>query len=147
MSPTLTIELPRDLQTVGDAALRLGRFLEGQSVGAETVYQVTLSMEEVVTNIIKYAFDDAGEHRIRLECEVDDEAVVLRSIDDGQEFDPQTISDPDLEVPCEDRPIGGLGIHIIRHISEGIEYRRSDEQNILTLRFRRACEPPCRRTS
>jgi serine/threonine-protein kinase RsbW len=57
--------------------------------------------------------------------------------DDARAFDPQTAPKPDLTLPLEQRPIGGLGLHRVRSLSSRMVDRRQKDKNILELRFRR----------
>jgi anti-sigma regulatory factor (Ser/Thr protein kinase) len=54
-------------------------------------------------------------------------------VDDGHEFDPLAKEAPDLTLSVEDRPIGGLGIHLLRNLTDGMSYERRDGLNRLTL--------------
>ncbi len=67
---------------------------------------------------------------------LDDGELALCLEDDGPAFDPLAAPMPDLDAPIEDRPIGGLGIHLLREMMDELEYTRLDSRNRLTLRKR-----------
>jgi anti-sigma regulatory factor (Ser/Thr protein kinase) len=120
-------------EAVGEAMRSLEDFLRDHGVEDDLIFSTTLALEEVVTNVIKYAYREDLPHEIRLEVRLLPPRIVLRVSDDGDEYDPLQTPPPDLEIPHEEREVGGLGIHILRNITERIDYERSGGQNILTL--------------
>ena len=124
-----------DLSAVGAANDSLEQFLQSLNVDPEVVFPVLLSLEEVVTNIIKYGYDDDGEHEILMEVRLSPGEIVLRVTDDGHEFDPRQARPAALEGPVEDRPVGGLGIHLVRNLAQRLSYARVGGKNVLSLCF------------
>ncbi len=112
------------------------QFVEQRGVGERAVYLVNLAIEEMVTNILKYGYDDTAVHEILLRLEIQPGAVRLMLEDDGHEFNPVTAPEPDINQPAEDRVPGGLGIHLVRKLVERMDYERSGGQNRLTVRIR-----------
>lgn len=88
-----------------------------------------LIAEEAVTNVLKYA--SARTIELALELEAHQARLELR--DDGLPYDPLGAPSPDLESPLEERPIGGLGIHLLKELTDEIQYRREAGFNILLL--------------
>jgi anti-sigma regulatory factor (Ser/Thr protein kinase) len=124
-----------DVDSLVAATAELEEYLARAAVGTDAAYACTLALEEVVTNVFKYGHSDGGQHEVRFEAEVTAEHAVLRFSDDGRPFDPLAVPLPDLALRPEDRPIGGLGIHLIRTLADRIDYRRTDGRNLLTARF------------
>ena len=112
------------------------RFVEGRGLDDRTVYVVNLTIEEMVTNMLKYGYDDTNLHEILLRLEVQPGVVQLVLEDDGHEFNPVAAPEPDVNQPAEDREPGGLGIHLVRKLVERMEYERTDGRNRLTVRIR-----------
>jgi anti-sigma regulatory factor (Ser/Thr protein kinase) len=108
-------------------------FGERHELPVKTVFQITLVLDEITTNIISYGFPENGEHLIRVELAIDDDKVVIRMEDDGLPFDPTTVSSPDLTCPLNERKVGGLGLHLVRELTDSIEYVRQGGRNILTM--------------
>src|SRR5574344_2024228 len=75
---------------------------------------INLALEEAVSNVIFYAFDDEKEHDIKIVISLENKNLSIEIIDDGKPFDPTARKQPDVSLPAEDRPIGGLGIFLIR---------------------------------
>lgn len=116
---------------------RVGQFLQQHEVGGEAMYAANLAIEEMTTNIIKYGYDDAAVHEILLRAEILPGHLVLLLEDDGHEFDPLKASEPNIDLPLEEREIGGLGIHLVRRFVEQMRYERRDSRNRLTIEIRR----------
>ena len=94
---------------------------------------LNLVLEELITNIIFYGYDDKNEHLIYIRLYKKDNEIEIQIEDDGKEFNPLLVAEPDIDESIENRKIGGLGIHFVRKIMDDMNYRRSDGKNILTL--------------
>jgi serine/threonine-protein kinase RsbW len=130
---SLTIELKNTCDAIAPATEKAEAWLEAYDPSPKALYLVPLAIEEIVTNCIHYGYDDAGEHTIVITLSVVDQTLTLTVEDDGHEFDPMARETPDLTVPAEERSIGGLGIHLLRNLSDGMAYERRDGMNRLTL--------------
>jgi anti-sigma regulatory factor (Ser/Thr protein kinase) len=119
-----------DLERVTDEALA---FAEQFEISAAAGYRVRLSIEEMATNILKYAYNDAAPHTIRLRLEMEPDHVNLLLEDDGQPFDPLETVEPNTALPLEERSIGGLGIHLIRKFASKMQYERRNDRNRLSI--------------
>ena len=102
------------------------------------VDDLNLALDEVVTNIISYAYDDEAEHQIGIRVALDGDGVSVQVEDDGRAFNPLEAPKPDVGLDLEQRPIGGLGVHIVRSLMDALEYRREDDRNIFIMRKRTA---------
>jgi anti-sigma regulatory factor (Ser/Thr protein kinase) len=136
VSTKLTLEVRNKHDAIAPATEAAEAWLEEAGAGPKAVYFVLLAMEELVTNCIKYAYDDEAEHMIGIELEVEGTVLTMRVIDDGHEFDPLYAPAPDLEAEVHDRPIGGLGIHLLREMADEAAYERRNGMNRLTLKKR-----------
>jgi serine/threonine-protein kinase RsbW len=133
LGESLTIEVKNTCDAIAPAAERAEAWLEAYDPSPKALYLVPLAIEEIVTNCIHYGYDDAGEHTIVITLSVADQTLTLTVVDDGHAFDPMARETPDLTAPAEERPIGGLGIHLLRNLSDGMAYERRDGMNRLTL--------------
>ena len=93
-----------------------------------------------MTNIISYVYADGAEHQIGVRVALDGDGVTVRVEDDGRAYNPLDTPTPDLQLDVEERPIGGLGVHIVRSMMDTLEYRRENDRNILTMRKRTAAD-------
>lgn len=120
-------DLPRITPFLSEAA-------ERYAFAAGRIHDLSLVLEEIVVNIISYAYEDASGHEIIVDLEKENGKLIVRIYDDGKPFDPLQVPPPDLDVPLEKRPIGGLGVHIVRSLTESADYQRQNGWNVLTLR-------------
>ena len=115
----------------------LARFFEELSDECDLPMAVSLNLnlvlEELVTNIIFYGYDDQNLHEISIKIVLDNNLINIQLEDNGKAFNPLLIPEPDINLAIEERKIGGLGIHFVRKIMDIIDYKRLDNKNILTL--------------
>ena len=97
-----------------------------------------LALEEHLTNVMNYAYEDARTHEILVRLEVDSAFFMIEVQDDGRPFNPLEVPPVDTTLPLDQRPIGGLGIHLIRSFMDEVRYERRANRNILRLRKRLA---------
>ena len=97
------------------------------------VSSIQLAIEEAVVNVIHYAYpkDEIGEASLTVTRE--DEDLVFELLDSGHPFDPTAKKDPDITLPVEERPIGGLGILLVKKIMNAVSYERKEGHNILRM--------------
>ena len=101
----------------------------------KAIMQVSVAIDEILVNIASYAYDGKqGDVTVKLDFEHGGKQLVLTFIDHGIPFDPLKAKDPDVTLPAEKRSIGGLGIFLVKKTMDGMEYRRDDGKNILTIR-------------
>lgn len=94
---------------------------------------VNLALEEALSNVIFYAFEKGSENEIRLDFRLEDKAMTIVLTDEGKPYDPTQKEDPDINLSVEERPIGGLGIFLIRQIMDEVTYNRAGHKNQLTM--------------
>lgn len=92
-----------------------------------------LALEEAVTNIILYAYPGEKNKEIIIQFEIVADLLKIIITDTGLPFDPTQKEMPDLTLPIQERPIGGLGIHLVREIMTDVNYIRKGDKNVLTM--------------
>jgi anti-sigma regulatory factor (Ser/Thr protein kinase) len=130
---SLTIEVRNTHEAIAPATEEAERWLEAHEVSQKAMYLALLAIEELVTNCIHYGYDDTAEHTIRIEFGLEDGELSMEVTDDGHEFDPVNAPDPDFALKLEDRPVGGLGIHMLRKMADEMTYERVDGKNRVRL--------------
>ncbi|MDD3158968.1 ATP-binding protein [Anaeromusa sp.] len=101
-------------------------------VSPKRILQLELVIEEVVVNICHYAYEvPPGEIVIRTYCEEDKFGIEFE--DGGIPFDPLAAAEPDLKAGLNEREAGGLGIFLVRRMTDEVHYRRMDGQNVLAV--------------
>ncbi|MDR1918772.1 MAG: ATP-binding protein [Tannerellaceae bacterium] len=102
-------------------------------LNASTCMNLKLAVEEAVVNVILYAYPGETDKDILIRLEHNEKEVKVVITDYGLAFDPTKMKNPDVSLPLEERPIGGLGAYLIRRLMTEVSYRRSGNENILTL--------------
>lgn len=138
---SFSLELRNDFADLSRAVREANRFLESASLAPDVVYRANLGIEEMLTNIIKYGYDDEAEHRIALSFLVEDAGLRLVIEDNGHRFDPREATAPRLDRPLCERRAGGLGIHLVLSMMDRVDYRRIAGRNILELSLRSRPDP------
>lgn len=134
MDNSRTVILQNNLDELEKLSIVLEEFFAEHAIDSQTLFQVNLALDELVTNIISYGYTDDLVHEILLELNFSQNILTLTIADDGKEFDPLRIPEPDVTLSVEERQIGGLGIMFVRKTMDTVEYQRRDGRNILSLK-------------
>lgn len=127
------LTLHNDVQEVPQLAAFIDEVAEACGIDMATTMSLNLAMEEAVVNVMSYAYPAGTVGNVDIDAEFADGQLTFVLSDSGTPFDPTQAGTPDLTLEAEERPIGGLGIFLVRQIMDTIVYRRSDGKNILTL--------------
>ena len=111
----------------------LQEFARDHRLSKKVLQAADLSLEEHLTNVMNYGFDDARVHEILVRLEIADGELQIEIEDDGRSFNPLKAPEPDLHLPLSERPVGGLGIHLIRKFMDGLGYRREGNRNVFRM--------------
>lgn len=119
----------------GRAALIIDELMSAHAMPADETlrFQLRLAIEEAVENIIAYAYADAAEPWLEVRAERQGGSLVITLKDGGRPFNPLEHEIPNLSLPAEERPAGGLGIFLTRRMTDAVSYAYADGCNILTL--------------
>lgn len=116
---------------------KVAQFVEeiGEELGLNMELQMNLNlvMEEMVTNVIFYAYPQDEEADIELLAKSDGKELTFVLSDQGKEFDPTAKEDADLDVNPAERELGGMGIFIVKNIMNKVTYQRLEGKNLLTM--------------
>ena len=110
--------------------------LAGAGAPAPAIAPVLVALDEVVSNVLDYGGDRAT---VQVAVRVADGRIAVQVADDGQAFNPIAADAPDTTGSIDDRPIGGLGIHLVKTLMDSVTYERSAGRN--HLRFSKAYSP------
>ncbi len=131
-----SIILANDIAEIGKLAQFIEEIGEDFSLSPDIVFNLNLVLEEAVVNVINYAYPKEEHQSIYLSAKLLEDSIVFVLTDTGLEFDPTKAPDADITLSADDRPIGGLGIFLIRQIMNEVKYERIDGKNVLTLEKR-----------
>ena len=133
MNESLSQTIGNTLTSLPPLTTAVNRFLNQHAIAQEAIFRVNLAIEEIVTNMIKYGYDDTDPHAITVNLALLPETIRLHLKDDGHPFDPLQTPEPDIHVPLDQRKIGGLGLHLVRETVSRITYRRENGANLLEI--------------
>ena len=136
----IRLKVPKEEGQLRDLVAAIDGVLAREGVPAGVVHDVQLVTEEVVCNALDYGRVEGREHEISVGIGIDGNLITLEFRDDCVAFNPLERPDPDLDADIGDRPIGGLGVHLIRQLAEEVSYSRQEPHNILRVVLR--TEPP-----
>ena len=113
----------------------VNRQLDVLSCPEETRVDLDVAVDELLSNIIRYAYgSETGTVTVRVETQLEPKALILTFLDQGAPFDPLAEERPDTtSLPARERPMGGLGLYLVRSLVDEITYARRDGQNVLTV--------------
>lgn len=134
MPTTLDLQMLNELDALAPVTEAVLGLLEQHNASPGATFACNLALEELITNIIKYGYDNEDPHQIAIRLIVDATHFELQITDDGHPFNPFDRPEPDTTLPIEEREIGGLGIHFIRNLLDTWHYERCDDRNIVTVR-------------
>ena len=128
-----TIILANDITEISRLAQFVDEVGEEFSLAPDITFNLNLVLEEAVVNVINYAYPKEEHQHIYLSAKLHEDSIVLVLTDTGKEFDPTMAPEADITLSAEERPIGGLGIFLIRQIMNEVKYERIEGKNVLTL--------------
>ena len=101
-------------------------------------FKTNLVLEEFGLNIMNYGYDE-GLHTFELSLTSSADTITIEFVDDGRPFNPlEDVKAPVLDSEIQDRPIGGLGIHLVMEMTEDFQYRRENSRNHSTMTIRKS---------
>jgi serine/threonine-protein kinase RsbW len=131
-SPLMELLMDARLERVPHVAEEVERFGAAHGLSSRVLHDLQVSLDEVLSNIVKHAYTDAGGHRIRVRVWIVPSQVVAEVTDDGRPFDPRL--QPLRQGPRERALAGGLGICLLRRLVDDLHYERTGGTNRLVIR-------------
>ena len=128
-----SLTLPNDINTIPQLNEFIDTVCEELEIDMALAMSLNLAMEEAVVNVMDYAYPAGTEGEVNIEAIADETQLHFIISDSGKPFDPTAKEEVDTTLSAEERPIGGLGIHLIRQHMDDISYERRDDKNILRL--------------
>lgn len=104
------------------------------NLSEENTMNINLALEEAVVNVIMYAYPSDERHEMLLKVTSNPNQLIFLLTDNGVSFDPTQVEDVNTMLPIEERPVGGLGIFLIRSIMNEVSYQRLEGKNLLTMK-------------
>jgi serine/threonine-protein kinase RsbW len=135
---TRRLSVPGTYGGIRTALDALEAFVAGHGLTREVSWPVEVSLDEVLANVVRHGLEGRGqtaavEVEFRLDRGAEPAVCEVVVVDDGPAFDPLASAEPDTSLGIEDRPLGGLGIALVRSLMDEVEYERRDGRNRLRM--------------
>jgi serine/threonine-protein kinase RsbW len=130
----IVLELKNQLSELTRVSQAVAEFQRRHQLPSKVAFDLQVALEEIVTNVIAYGFEDNNEHHIRLSLSLEPSELKAEVEDDGKPFNPLEAPSPDPEQPLAERAVGGLGIHLVRQLMDDIIYQRRGGRNVLVMK-------------
>ena len=129
------LEIEAVKENLGKVISFIERNLGSVDCGQKASMQICMAAEEIFVNIANYAYaPDKGRAKVSVEITEDPLTVVITFVDNGKHYDPLAKEDPDVTLSASERPIGGLGVFLVKQTMDDVEYEYKDGKNILKLK-------------
>jgi serine/threonine-protein kinase RsbW len=133
MRPGFRMTIGADLGEVARVNAALAEFADAHAVPASIRRSMNVALDELLTNTLSYGFPGREIGEMTIEVELGTDRLSVTVTDDGGPFDPLGMDAPDTAPSVEERPIGGLGIHLVRRMMDEVSYHRRADRNVVTL--------------
>jgi len=133
MIHAVDVRIHNDISDIGIVRETLDNLARDFGIPVRVLTQLQVALDEVVSNVIKYSWDDGGQHEFHVRITVQPDRVDLEIFDDGTEFEPMTAFLPSHAPEGRRHRPGGLGIHMIKQLVDRFAYERIDGRNHTTL--------------
>ena len=133
VSTQLSLSIPNSRPEISNLRNSFDEFAHKNRLLGNIRRDVHLALDELVTNIIDYGYSDNEEHTIEVEINLSEDYLTIEIVDDASEYDILGKEDPDITKSIDEKPIGGLGIFLVKHLMTDVKYERTNGKNRVTL--------------
>lgn len=130
---TLSLMVTNELSELSRVTEALAQFADAEALPARVRFELELAVEEILVNVLKYGYDDDQAHSIALSVRYEEGLLSAEISDDGRPFNPLEVAAPDVDAPPGERPLGGLGIYLVKQTMDRLSYRREAGRNYLLM--------------
>lgn len=127
----------KTFKAIDEELPKASEFVEEQTellkLNAKVTMQVLLALEEAFINVCHYAYDLSKPGDVTVDVDISDNKLSVTLIDDGMQYNPLEKKDPDITLDASDRPIGGLGIFLVKKTMDETSYCYKNNQNRFTF--------------
>ena len=133
-SDNIKFSIKNEISEIAVLRESLSAFYSRHGFSAKMINGLNLAIDEILTNIISYGFSDKNRHEISVSVTAGNAEVLIEIKDDGWQFNPLEAPPPDVDMALDDRPLGGLGIFLVKKLMDSIEYKHEEGRNILVMK-------------
>ena len=137
MTAQLRLKLQSRLSSLEELEESVEAFGTEQDWSPNLLFQMQLALEELACNVINHGFGEDG-HQFEIAISSSPDSVTIEVVDGARPYNPLTETpEPDVDAALDERKVGGLGVFLVREVSDEMHYRREDGKNRLTIVKRR----------
>ena len=133
MSTNKTVRITNQRDQVDTVRKFFDNYSKENKLTEKTVHDIQMALDELLTNIVNYGYEDSDEHKIDVRFGINDDAVRVEIIDDSKPYNILEQENPDISLSVEDKPIGGLGIFLIKKLMSNVDYYTKEGKNHLVM--------------
>jgi sigma-B regulation protein RsbU (phosphoserine phosphatase) len=130
---SIELKLINELSEIESITDSLMSFTNGHNIPSRITGTICMGLDDLLTNVISYAYNDDKQHEINVKISLIDKSIVTVISDDGMPFNPFQQVSPDVKASIEEREIGGLGVHLVKKMFDKVSYHRNIDKNVVTL--------------
>ncbi|MEI6669160.1 MAG: ATP-binding protein [Acidobacteriota bacterium] len=134
----ISIRVAANLAGIRTAADALEAFQAEHGLPGGNLWPIHVALDEILSNIVRHGVAGQEDRFVDVTFALMDRSLEVTVVDDGPELNPLALPEPDLVSPLEQRRVGGLGVHLVTHLMERVDYRRLEGRNRLVMTFRGA---------
>ena len=133
MANRLSLDLESSLDCLGQIEQAVETFGAENEWPQDLIFHVHLVLDELASNVVNHGYGEGG-HTFQITIQSTSEALTIEVVDEARPFDPfKDAPHPTVEASVEEREIGGLGVHLVKHLMDETTYKRENGKNCLTL--------------
>ena len=128
------VDVKNRLSELAHVRAALAEFVGPHHVPPAVVLEVSLAVEEIVTNVISHGLAGDCDQLITVRFSWEAGVMTVEVEDEGQPFDPLQVAAPDITRPLDEREVGGLGVHLVRSVMDDVAYSRRNGRNVVLMK-------------
>lgn len=133
MPPGFPMSIGADQREVAKVNSAFADFADARALPASVRRSMNVVLDELLTNTVSYGLAERADGEVTVEVDLRPDRLTVTLTDNGTAFDPFGRDAPDTSLSIEERPIGGLGIHLVRQMLDDVSYHRRDDKNVVVL--------------
>jgi serine/threonine-protein kinase RsbW len=131
--PRLTVRVAASEDGVRATAEALDWFEADHALDPDAGWPIHVALDEVLSNVVRHGSVGQQDPLVQVTFSLTGTVLEVAVVDDGPEWNPLARPEPDTGAPLEARRPGGLGVHLVRHLMDGVAYAREDGRNRLVF--------------
>ena len=133
MSTHKTVRITNQRDQIDNVRKFFDDYSKENKLTEKTVHDIQMALDELLTNIVNYGYEDSDEHQIDVHFGINNNAVNVEIVDDSKPYNILEQENPDISLSVEDKPIGGLGIFLIKKLMSNVDYYTEEGKNHLVM--------------